>query len=392
MNDNNICVIPAREARFREILVREAMKRAGAEAILLSSYANIYYLTGRVFSGYVLITHSEVRYFVRRPLMLEGENSGYIRKPEDIPSLLGKTLSGRIGLEMDVTGYNSIVRLMKLFPDAEFVNADQIMRAARSCKTPEQLSLISRSGEMQAEVYRHIPDLYKPGMTDVDFQIAIETASRKAGCLGQFRISGDTMELFMANILAGDNADNPTPYDFAMGGQGQDASLPVGADGTVIEPGMTVMVDCNGNYTGYMTDMTRVFAVGRIDPLACNAHECSIRICRELSRMGCAGTPAKLLYEKAVEIAAEEGLTDYFMGHNQKAGFVGHGVGIEINEAPVLAPRSKDILMAGNVIAIEPKFVIPGTGAVGIENTYSVSQDGPMQCLTNAPEEIINLI
>lgn len=74
------------------------------------------------------------------------------------------------------------------------------------------------------------------------------------------------------------------------------------------------------------------------------------------------------------------------MGHNQKAGFVGHGVGIEINELPVLAPRSRDIIQAGNVIAIEPKFVIPGVGAVGVENTYVVRMEGAAECITNAKE------
>ncbi|MDE6093999.1 MAG: M24 family metallopeptidase, partial [Muribaculaceae bacterium] len=66
-------------------------------------------------------------------------------------------------------------------------------------------------------------------------------------------------------------------------------------------------------------------------------------------------------------------------------------VGIEINEAPVIAPRSRDVLEVGNVIAIEPKFVIPGTGAVGVENTYVVTCDG-LRCLTNLPEEITELL
>ena len=79
------------------------------------------------------------------------------------------------------------------------------------------------------------------------------------------------------------------------------------------------------------------------------------------------------------------------MGHRQKAGFIGHGVGIEINELPVIAPRSRDILAIGNVIALEPKFVIPSVGAVGVENTYVVTPNG-MECITHAPEEIINLL
>ncbi|MBD5297663.1 MAG: aminopeptidase P family protein, partial [Bacteroides sp.] len=200
--------------------------------------------------------------------------------------------------------------------------------------------------------------------------------------------SGTSMELYMANLLVGDNADNPTPYDFAMGGAGLDPSLPVGCNGTEIRPGESVMADVNGNYTGYMTDMTRTFALGELSSISMKAHQCSIDICRELSAMARPGTPAKALYVKAEEMAKEAGLHEYFMGHRQKAGFVGHGLGIEINEHPVIAPRSRDIIAEGNVFAIEPKFVVPGTGAVGIENTYCVGAD-KTECLTNAPEPII---
>lgn len=83
-------------------------------------------------------------------------------------------------------------------------------------------------------------------------------------------------------------------------------------------------------------------------------------------------------------------MEDYYMGHRQHAGFIGHGVGIEINELPVIAPRSRDIIKHNNVIALEPKFVIPGTGAVGIENTYVVTDNG-LQCITNSNENIIDL-
>lgn len=102
------------------------------------------------------------------------------------------------------------------------------------------------------------------------------------------------------------------------------------------------------------------------------------------------GVEAKALYEKALEMVKARGLEAYFMGHRQHAGFIGHGVGIEINELPVIAPRSKHILEVNNVIALEPKFVIPGTGAVGIENTYVITPSGA-HCLTNAPEEIRTL-
>lgn len=261
---------------------------------------------------------------------------------------------------------------------------------ARSVKTPAELEKVRLSGTKHVGVYSRIPSLYTTGMTDYELQTAIEYLSRKEGCLGQFRISGSSMELFMGNVISGDSADAPSPYDFAMGGRGMDPSLPVGASGEEIRPGCTVMVDVNGNFTGYMTDMTRVYSLGTLPKLALDAHQCSIDIHAEFRRMAASGASARALYEMAENMARERGFEKYFMGHAQHAGFVGHGVGIEINELPVLAPRSRDILEAGNVVALEPKFVIPGVGAVGIENTYIIGEDGA-ECVTAAPEEIISL-
>lgn len=369
--------------------IRHEMEATSLDAILLSDNANIYYLTGRVFAGYAYIPLKGMPvYFVRRPVELEGDGIVYIRKPEEITESIGISAPATIGLELDVTPYSAVTRLEKLFPGSELKNASPVMRAVRAVKTPLALKMLRESGAKHTRVYKRIPGLFSEGMSDYELQVSIEHLSRLQGCLGQFRISGDTMELYMGNVLAGRNADSPSPYDFAMGGAGMDPSLPVGADGTLITPGSTVMVDINGNYNGYMTDMTRVFALGTLEPLAVKAHQCSIDIHRALCSMMRPGTPAKALWEKAEEIVMSADLKPYYMGHRQHAGFIGHGVGIEINELPVIAPRSRDMLQEGNVIALEPKFVIPEVGAVGIENTYIVHADG-VECITLAPEEII---
>ena len=379
-------ILGPQEAQLRFDNLRRQMEAEEADAVIITDNANIYYLTGRVFDGYIYVPASGIPvYFVRRPVNLEGDGVVAIRKPEDMALTIGLNAPGRLGLELDVTVWSVAQRLSKVFEGAEVINFSP--RRLRSVKTPAEIEKIRLSGIRQERVYRRIPHLYHEGMTDLELQIEIERVSRLEGCLGQFRISGGSMELFMCNILTGENADTPTPYDFAMGGGGLDPSLPVGANGTIIKPGMTVMVDANGNFTGYMTDMTRVFSLGNVEPLASEAHECSIKICRELEKLGIPGTPASQLYERAIEIVTQHGLEHYFMGHAQKAGFIGHGVGIEINELPVIAPRSKDILQLNNVIALEPKFVIPQVGAVGIENTYAVYDDH-VECLTPAPEEI----
>ncbi len=390
---NNKSFIPQgweAEISARVAKISASLKTIGADAVLLSDNVSLYYTSGRVFAGYTYITaDGKVYYFVRRPKGFEEcEHVHYIRKPEMIPSLV-ECEPATLALKNDVTTVAEYGRLSKVFPDSKIVDASGMFRALRSVKSEFEQTLLKADGVHHALAYQRIPSVFHMGMTDVQLQIEIERLLREEGCLGIFRVQGGSMELFMGNILVGDNADSPTPYDFAMGGAGADASLPVGASGEPITMGKTVMVDACGNFNGYMTDMTRCYRVGEVSPLAMKAHELSISVNRRLAGFG-AGTPARTLYEEAVRMVEDCDLTDYFMGHHQKAGFVGHGLGIEINEAPVLAPRSRDVLEEGQVVAIEPKFVIPGVGAVGVENTYIVRKDH-LECITNAPEEMIDL-
>ena len=329
-----------------------------------------------------------------RITLLAGDNVVYIRKPEQIIEEMqkrGLPLPQTLLVEGDSLSYNEYTRLASAFPSSRILpGGTALIRQVRAVKTPFEIGMIRQSAASHDMLYRHIPKLYTPGMTDLEFSIEIERAARQHGSLGIFRIFGRSMEIFMGNVLAGENADTPTPYDFAMGGAGLDDSLPIGCNGTTIHPGQTVMVDVNGNFTGYMTDLSRVYSLGEIPEKARHAHAVSLEIEQAVMSMARPGVAASELYDKALAIARDRKVEDYFMGHRQKAGFVGHGVGIEINEQPVLAPRSRDVLEAGMVFALEPKFVIPGVGPVGIENTFLVTDDG-VERLTNCEEEIRSL-
>ncbi len=390
----NLVLISEYELKLRCGRLQALMASAGINGMIVSDNANMLALCGRIFAGYIWMPAvGEPVWFVRRPVELEGDNVVYIHKPEQIPAFLGDVVSTPgyvVGYEYDVTSYSQIERLKGLFPEAKAANASPSLRMWRSVKTPAQIEMMRFSGMKHAQIYRKVPGLYSPGMTDHELQVELERLSRLQGCLGVFRISGSSMELFMGNVIAGENADNPTPYDFAMGGAGLDPALPVGADGKEIREHATVMVDLNGNFTGYMTDMTRVYSLGSIPQLALDAHQCSIDICHRFAEMARAGVAAKELYAMAEGLVRDRGLERYFMGHRQHAGFVGHGIGIEVNELPVIAPRSRDVLAEGNTVALEPKFVIPHVGAVGIENTYLIKSDG-VECLTPCPEEIVAL-
>lgn len=380
------------ELNLRVERAQRALQRCGADALLVSSNVNLLYMAGRIINGYVYVpvTGSAIL-FVRRPKGMVGNNVCYIRKPEDIPALLaerGLAAPTKLAFEADFMSYSEYSRIASCFAGVELVNGSGIFRTLRAVKSEYELNMMRESARKHDLVYGKIAEMYRKGMTDVQLSAAIESAGRELGSLGIFRIAGSSMEIFGGSILAGQNADAPSPYDFALGGAGIHPSLPIGANGTVLEPEMAIMVDMGSNFTGYMTDMSRVFAVEKItDPLALRAHQVSIDIQNEICKVAKPGVEAKALYELAYSIVEKEGLKEYFMGHNQQAGFMGHGVGIEINELPVLAPRSRDILCKGMAFAMEPKFVIPGIGAVGTENTYIVTDDG-LERITHFPQEI----
>ncbi|MDR3129744.1 MAG: Xaa-Pro peptidase family protein [Tannerellaceae bacterium] len=380
------------EYRERWRQLQEGMATAGADGCLVSTVVNWFYLTGRVMSGFAYLpAEGEPWFFIKRPVNEQGEHIRYIRKPEDIPALIrevGIPLPETLLLEADELPYREYVRLEGIFHPKATGNATTLFHAARRIKTDYELTLFRLGGKAHTLAYQSIPDLFTPGMKETELQWEIERVMRRCGCMGLIRTFGTSMEIFMGSVLAGDNAEAPSPYDFALGGGGVDFSLPIGGNGTNIEKGMTVMVDIGGTVTPYITDMTRVFSYGRLPEEAYRAHQVSIDIQSVVSELAIPGAVCSELYDVAVRIASKEGLEDFFMGTKQKAQFIGHGIGLQLNEGPILSHRSKDILEKGMVFALEPKFVLPEIGAVGIENSFIVHEHG-LEKITTAEEQIL---
>jgi Xaa-Pro aminopeptidase len=390
----NLFSLSMEDLQIRLDQVQHLLKEQNADACLINSFVNIYYLTGRVFGGYVYVPREgAVIYFVRKAGIFEDEKSISIRKPEDIPALLKNksiALPKTLGLETDQMTYNECTRLEAVFNPEKIINATQILRRSRMIKTAWETDQFKHSAQQHNEVYEKISSLFKPGMKDVDFQYEIERVMRQHGSIGIFRAFGSNMDIFMGSVLTGDNAGTPSPCDFALGGAGPHACLPIGANGNLIKSGQTVMVDMAGNFTAYMTDMTRVYAYGTLPDKAYEAHRVSINMHDWLMENGKPGLSCADIYNQSLEMANEAGLATHFMGTVQQAKFVGHGVGLEINELPVLMGRSEDVLQTGMMIAYEPKFVFPEIGAVGIENTYYVAESN-MEKITVFKEDIIPL-
>jgi len=371
--------LPQTETSARLQKLQQTIIDLQAEACIITSPVNQYWLTGFIFDGYILVyAEGEPLLFVRRPTGLSGENIVGIRKPEQIPSLLreaGLQVPKKVLLESDAITLSAALRLQAALEMPEIKNISAAIRTLRSVKSEYELNQIRESAAIHTEVYGLIPSLYRKGMTDLALQIEIERQMRLHGSAGIFRSFGENMDIFMGSMLAGDNAQAASPYDYALGGEGITPLLPLGVNGTLLVPGTTLMVDMAGNYRPNMDDMTRTFVIEHAPEIAYKAHQVSLDIVHAVEETTRAGVPCAELWHLAEKIVKENKLEAYFMGTAQQAKFVGHGVGLEINEPPVLTPRSKEVLESGMAFALEPKFVLPGIGAVGIENTYIVHDD-----------------
>ena len=373
--------------------IRWLMDQQNIDAALIACNINLLYTYGQIISGYLYLPlNSPARIFVKRPNNIKGEFVFSIRKPEQIVEILqeqGLPMPQKLMLEADELTFTEYTRLANLFPESEVVNGTPIIRQARSIKTPLEIEMFRRSGIAHDKAYSQIPSVYRSGMTDREFSIEIERLMRLEGNLGVFRVFGQSMEIFMGSVLSGDNAAYPSPFDFALGGQGN-SNLPGGANNKPMQEGNTVMVDMGGNFNGYMSDMSRVFSIGKTTEEAYAAHQLCIDIQNEVINLAKPGAVCEDLYNTAIEMVKKAGYSDKFMGIHQQARFIGHGVGLEINEMPVIAPRMKQELEPGMVFALEPKIVLPGVGPVGIENTWAVTAEG-VDKLTNCEESIIEL-
>ncbi|MDR1747091.1 MAG: Xaa-Pro peptidase family protein [Tannerella sp.] len=378
----------------RQARLQSAIRQAGADGCLLSADVNLYYMTGRVFNGYYYLpSEGSPCCFVRRPKEKPIENTIFIRKPEEIADSFadaGRAFPEKMLLETDELSYNECMRLLSVFRHPEAGNATALLRRLREIKTPWEIERLRISARQHAVTYAEIASCFRPGMTDLQFQAEIERRMRLNGSVGVFSVFGSNMNIFMGSVLTGSNAEAASPFDFALGGGGQTPLCPIGANGTPIREGMAVMVDMAGNYTEYLTDMTRVFAVGRLPELACRAHQLSIDIQDDMMQNARPGTACADIYNRALAMVKAAGLEAYFMGTKQQAKFVGHGIGLQINEPPVFTPRSDEVLLPGMTFALEPKFVIPNVGAVGIENSFLVTETG-VEKLTLFEEKIITM-
>ncbi len=379
--------------------LRALMAEEGLDAVILLQNADLFYFTGTIQSGNLYVpVDGEPVYMVRRDFRRALQESALreivpfssMREIPEILSRYGYRLPKRIGMEMDVLPSAFLERYRKVFPAGEFCDATPIVRRVRMIKSCYELGIMREAARQVDAVYRKACSVIREGVAEIELAAELEYEARLGGHLGLIRMRAFNGEMMFGHTLSGADGAIPAYTDTPLGGLGLSPSFGQGAGLRRIGRNEPVIIDFAGSVDGYLVDQTRVFAVGGLSGELRSAYDDMLAVQEKMAELMKPGAVWSDIYDACLCLAVEKGHGDHFMGYKgTQVSFIGHGLGIEIDEYPFLARGFNGMAMEpGMVFAFEPKLVFPERGAVGIENTFYLSESG-LECLTFSSQDVV---
>ena len=388
---------PRGEIEDRLVRVKKAMEKVDIESLLVLQKMNYHYLSGTTQDGALFLPLegkpllAVKREFERARLESPLEDVVPFKSNRELPALIqthfGKT-PGTLGLEFDVLPVRDYFRYQALFQGTLFRDASSILRDTRKIKSSFEIDLIKEAGRIGQKVYQEGRKFLKAGMTEIEFGGLLESIAKTHGHEGLLRVRSLNYEAYTWHVLSGPSGGIVSQSDSPMGGMGLSPAFPVGASLRQMKAHEPILVDFGTCYHGYQADETRMFSIGKMEHKLIEAY----KACREIHDAVLdhtrPGADCQALYSMTVQLAEKLGYQASYLGPpGLQTRFIGHGIGLELNEFPFLAQGQSYPLEEGMTFAVEPKIVFPGKGAVGIENTVAVTQNG-FEILTPLDMEI----
>jgi Xaa-Pro dipeptidase len=383
--------IENRLTRFQDLMIQE-----GLDGVLLCQNVDLLYFSGTMQPGFFYIPSQEEPLFLARKnldrAMEESPltNIRLITSSKEIPALLADRdipSPQTIGLEMDVLPANHFLQLRNIFKKSRLLDASILIRKCRMLKSPWEIENMIKAAQMLHRMVLEVPNLLHPGMTEIELAGQLEAFLRREGHQGYIRSRGFNQEMFYGHLLSGLEGGQSSYIDSPSGGVGVGPAFSQGAGIKPIRPHDPISIDLVGCYNGYLADQSRMFSLGEPCPTVKEAYNAALIIQESLRTKSQPGVPCDQVYYWALEEADRLGFLTRFMGKGPSlVRYIGHGLGLELDELPVIGQKFDWPLEPGMVFALEPKMILPEFGLVGIENTFQMTEQGIIP-ITTAPEE-----
>ncbi len=366
--------------------LQKRMEEKGFDLVLLMHPRNVYYYADTAQPCNLLVTLKEepilfIRRawdFVKTETSLENLKCG--GSLEDLRKYLNSIglIKGVLGLEEDILPARLYGKIRGYFSDYNCKNITNTIMEQRLIKDEEEIELVKKAASLFSHVHQVVLNNLKPGISEVELAGKVWAEIRKEGHEGYTAhhrwdgfLPGDGI------VTSGENLWKISGYAMTVTGVGKSKAVPWGASDRIIQKGDLVLLDIGINYRGYHGDVARTYVAGKADERQKEVFSALLKIMENVLNHIREGVKAKDLYDLAVKTAQREGYADYFQGYGrQKGEYIGHGLGLEVDEPPVIGPYTDLELKEGMTLAVEPKIIIPGWGAVDIEDTLCVRKDG----------------
>lgn len=391
--------LPKEESGSRIARLQASLEFTDLDGVLVFDWIEQLYYAGTIQNGFLYIpVKGSVVYFVRRSLERACMESPlpFIYPYTSFRDVAGKLselgiVPHRLGVDESSMTVAYLKMLTKTFSSVVFSDAGMILKRNRSVKSSYEIEKMRKAGEVSRQIIREIPSFLRDGITEWELALALHGRVSELGknCLS--RLSPGSGEFFLGNVCFGDSSIKPTAFDGPGGMPGISPACPYGGSERQLKAGDLIYIDIGYPFEEYYVDKTRLFFYkGEPDQNIRTAHEKCLKIQEAVRKRLTAGAIPSTIYEEVMaECVGSDVQRIGLMGHaGNQVKFFGHGIGMVINEFPVIAKKFDEPLKEGMTMAVEPKQSIPGIGLVGIENTFLVTKDGG-ENLTSDSDDII---
>ncbi len=388
---------PKQEILQRISNLKQEMAHSAIDFCVILGNVNLFYFTGTTQKGVLIVPlEDKPLFFVQRSVDRAKAESPLqvipIASDKEIGRLKEKgVFRGRGGMEFDVVPVSLFDRYTVIMGSNDLVDVSGIIKKLRSVKSTFELEQIRKSGAICDRVHAKAREVIKEGLREIDIETELDREGRKAGHQGSVRIRGFNQEMRNMYVVAGYTGAVPSAGDAPVCGVGVTPAMSSGSSVQVIKKGTPVIVDYGAAYNGYITDETRTYVVGEPDDVFKRPYETAREIVEDTHAFAKEGTDCTQIFERASYRVNKENLQDYFMGFGPtRVTYIGHGLGLEINEMPVITRQYHIMLKEGMVFALEPKFIFPGLGAIGVEVDFIVGKEG-LERVTKGSTHLVQL-
>ena len=389
--------VPETEIKQRINKIQLELQENEIDGLLIVQRVDLFYFSGTAQNGFLYIpSEGDPLLFVKKYMPRARQESSIkdiieIKSIKEVPGLITDAYGGLphcLGFELDVVPVNDFNFYRSLFKDKKCVDGSPFIRNVRMTKSPWEIDQMEAAAKLSCRTFEYVRDNLSPGYTEMEFASMFEAFARKLGHGGKLRVRDYQTEGYPWHVLSGKSGGMVGVLDSPSSGEGTSPAFPCGAGNKKLAPNEPIMVDFNCVLNGYHFDETRMFAIESMPAKALDASQAAIEIHNEILNKIKPGIGLEELFRISIAKAESLGYAESYLGPpGYKVSFIGHGIGLELIEHPIMSSKSEVLVHPGMIFAIEPKLVFLDQFAAGIESIFLVTETG-YRLISHTPVQV----